>query len=278
MKYKNILAILIIGGACFLRADSLDLKTKSLMGDRAYYTNKHFLERLFKNRAFYYDKSGRIDLLKLLNTLKENGLLSLNFDRPSALKVTFKAQSNALLFAKSISSSLSMMGYSYVLPIKMQSYSGMSTFSYEIKAEYALDPNILIDTMKKHGFNFVDIRRISLKEWEYDFSLVEAKMPNARVLSLSNEPVELKEASGKYWLSVSQNARLNISSSNPLWQPKIVFYDNNLKIIQVISEHNRMKEITINLLEGVRFIQVSDTKNPIVLKNGISVVYDSSHE
>ncbi|WP_104747547.1 hypothetical protein [Helicobacter cetorum] len=271
MIYKHLFLVLMIGGA-FLKADSLDLRAKSLMGERAYQINKHFLERLFKNRNTYY-KSGQVDLIKLLNTLKENGLLSLSFDKPSVLKVTFKAQSNPILFAKSINSSLNMMGYSYVLPIKMQSSSGASTFSYEIKTEYVLDPNILIDTMKKHGFNFMDIRRVSLKEWEYDFALENAKLPNAKAIFVGSEPIELKEASGKYWLSVNQNARLSIHSSSPLWQPKVVFYDRNLKIIQVIAEKNKTKEIAINLLDGVRFIQITDARNPIILKNGISVVY-----
>lgn len=87
------------------------------------------------------------------------------------LKITFKASSNPLAFAKSINNSLSMMGYSYVLPIKCKSSLGENVFSYELKTEYVLDPNILIETMKRHGFDFTDIRRVSLKEWEYDFVL-----------------------------------------------------------------------------------------------------------
>ncbi|AFI06084.1 hypothetical protein [Helicobacter cetorum] len=275
MSYRYFFLVLIIGG--FLRADALDAKIESLMGERAYHVNKHFLERLFKNRSAFY-QSGRLNSLKLLNTLKENGLLSFNFDKPSVLKVTFKAQSNPLVFAKSINDSLSMMGYSYVLPIKMQSDLGTNTFSYELKTEYVLDPNILIETMSKHGFNFVDIRRVSLKEWEYDFNLQEIKLPNARALVLSSEPMELKEASGKYWFSVNQNAYLQVSSNNPLWKPKIVFYDSHLKIIQIISEKHQQQEIALNLLDGVRFIQITDARNPNILKNGISVVYDVMHD
>ncbi len=270
---KNLFLAFIVGGM-LLNADALNDKIENLMGERSYHMNKLFLERLFKNRKAFY-VMGRLDSLKLLNTLKENGLLSFNFDKPSMLKITFKASSNPLAFAKSINNSLSMMGYSYVLPIKMQSSLGENVFSYELKTEYVLDPNILIETMKRHGFDFVDIRRISLKEWEYDFSLQEVKLPNARVLVLSSDPVEFKEASGKYWLSVNQNAYLKISSNNPLWQPKIIFYDENLKIIQIIAKENRQQEIALNLLDGVRFIHITDAKNPIILKNGISVIFDA---
>ncbi|OPG63184.1 hypothetical protein [Helicobacter pylori] len=270
---KNLFLAFIVGGT-LLSADVLNDKVENLMGERTYQVNKLFLERLFKNRKAFY-VMGRLDSLKLLNTLKENGLLSFNFDKPSMLKITFKASSNPLAFAKSINNSLSMMGYSYVLPIKMQSSSGENVFSYELKTEYVLDPNILIETMKRHGFDFVDIRRVSLKEWEYDFALQKIKLPNARALVLSSDPVEFKEASGKYWLSVNQNAYLKISSNNPLWQPKIIFYDENLKIIQIIAKENRQQEIALNLLNGVRFIHITDAKNPIILKNGISVVFDA---
>ncbi|CAJ99652.1 hypothetical protein [Helicobacter acinonychis] len=270
---KNLFLAFIVGGV-FLNADALDDKIENLMGERSYHINKHFLEHLFKNRKDFY-QMGRLDSLKLLNTLKENGLLSFNFDKPSILKIIFKASSNPLAFAKSINNSLSMMGYSYVLPIKMQSSSDENIFSYELKTEYVLDPNILIETMKGHGFNFVDIRRISLKEWEYDFTLQEIKLPNARALILNSDPVEFKEASGKYWLSMNQKAYLKISSNNPLWQPKIIFYDENLKIIQIIAKENRQQKIALNLLNGVRFIQITDAKNPIILKNGISVVFDA---
>ena len=115
---KPFLAFIV--GGMLLNADALNDKVENLMGERAYHTNKLFLERLFKNRKAFY-VMGRLDSLKLLNTLKENGLLSFNFDKPNMLKITFKASSNPLAFAKSINNSLNMMGYSYVLPIKMQS-------------------------------------------------------------------------------------------------------------------------------------------------------------
>lgn len=53
------------------------------------------------------------------------------------------------------------------------------------------------------------------------------------------------------------------------------FYDENLKIIQIIAKENRQQEIALNLLNGVRFIHITDAKNPIILKNGISVVFDA---
>lgn len=114
---KNFFLVFIVGGM-FLNVDVLNDKVENLMGECVYYMNKFFLECLFKNCKVFY-VMGCLDFLKLFNIFKENGFLFFNFDKLSMLKIIFKVLSNFLVFVKSINNFLSMMGYLYVLFIKM---------------------------------------------------------------------------------------------------------------------------------------------------------------
>ncbi|PAF45043.1 hypothetical protein [Helicobacter sp. 11S02596-1] len=254
-------------------ADALDDKIENLIGTQAYNVNKNFINRIFNNKqAFYVD--GRIDIKKLVATLKDNGLLILKFSQPSELNITFVSQTTPIFLTRSINSALSSMGYSYFAVSKAEYTAGIAKITFSFATEHALEPSIMIDELNKRGYIFTDIKRNSIFDWEYDIELVDPKLANAREISPSNEVLEVREVSGEYWFSTKDSGNITITAKTPYWRPRIVLYDKDLQIINLISQTSTTKKITFSLLEGIRFIMVSDIQNPAIIKNGLEIKFE----
>ncbi|PAF47025.1 hypothetical protein BKH41_08300 [Helicobacter sp. 12S02232-10] len=253
--------------------DGFDDKIQNLIGSQSYSVNKNFIDRIFRDKQSFYT-DGRIDIKKLVTTLKDNGLLTLKFNEPSELHITFVSQTTPIFLTRSINSALSSMGYSYFAVSKAEYIEGMAKITFSFSTEHALDPAIIIDELAKRGYLFTDIKRNSIFDWEYDIELVEPKLANAREISPSEEVLEVREVSGEYWFSATGSGNITITAKTPYWRPRIVLYDKNLQIINLISQSTTANKITFSLLDGVRFIMVSDTQNPAIIKNGIQVKFE----
>ncbi|WP_143428897.1 hypothetical protein [Helicobacter sp. 12S02634-8] len=253
-------------------ADALDEKIQNLIGINAYQLNKNFIERIFKDKESFYT-DGRIDIQKLVTTLKDNGLLTLKFDEPSELAITFVSQTTPIFLTRSINSALSSMGYSYFVVSRAQYADNIAKITFSFATEHALDPGIIISELAKRGYLFTDIKRNSLFDWEYDIELTEPKLANAREIAPSTEPIEVTEVSGEYWFGITGSGNITITAKTPYWRPRIVLYDKNLQIINLISQNTPSSKITFSILNGIRFIMVSDIRNPAIIKNGIQVEF-----
>ena len=51
-----------------------------------------------------------------------------------------------------------------------------------------------------------------------------------------------------------------------------MFIDKNLKIINIVSSQDTMREINLKIPENTSFIKVSDNYLPITIKNGLNVL------
>ncbi|WP_095294072.1 hypothetical protein [Helicobacter sp. 13S00482-2] len=251
----------------------LDEKVQNLIGIQSYNVNKNFINRIFENRdSFYLD--GRLDIKKVVTTLKDNGLLILKFNQPGDLNITFASQTTPIFLARSINSALSSMGYSYFAVSQAQYKKGMSKIVFSFSTEHALDPSIIINELAKRGYIFLDIKRNSISDWEYDVELIDPKLANTKEIQ-APQTLEVTEVSGEYWFSVKGKGNITIISNNNSWRPRIVLYDKNLQIINLITQSATAKEITLTILEGVGFIMVTDAQNPAIIKNGIKVDFQN---
>lgn len=270
---KKVCLCLLLSSVIF--GDTLDDKVRNLIGDRFYSLNKNFIDRLFKDKESFYEQD-IIDIKKVVEILKDNGLLILKFDKPSDLNITFVSQTTPILLARSINSALSSMGYSYFAVSQAQYVGGIATITFNFSTEHALDPSIIISELNKRGYIFNDIKRKSIKDWEYNLKLLEPKLASARDI-FPTDVLEVAEVSGEYWFALHDSGNITIVTKARDWRPRIVFYDKNLQIVDLITQNTPVNKVAFSVLEGVSFIMVSDIQNPANVKNGIRIEFEDSH-
>ena len=240
----------------FSYEDQLTKKIKSFLSYNRYERNKKFINIIFSPKSDFY-KNDKVDVVKVVQTLKENGLLKLFFNNPKELKLHFKTFGPPLFFVKLMRESLRNIGY-YRYITTDSSFTGLEfTWSVSLTSEYATDPLILQQELKKVGCTIVDIEQISSTEWSYVIDMIDGFL-NVPILEVSEE-LKLKRSLYSHWLNVSQIKKLVIlSSRRNNWYPYISYYDSSLKLIEVIKRDKRIKKITLNLPEFTKYIKISD--------------------
>ena len=72
---------------------------------------------------------------------------------------------------------------------------------------------------------------------------------------------------------VAGGKKLDVKSSNNIaWYPKIVFFDAQLNVIEIVSSEKLMREIQKEIPKGAKFVKIVDNYLPITTKNGLEVV------
>lgn len=244
--------------------DMLDDKIQELIGTTTYSQNKNFINTIFSNRAKFYLDSNQLNIGAIAYELKNNGLLMLKFPKPMDLSVSFSAQASPIILSYTLNNVLSSMGYSYFLVSQASKINNTSTIRFSLITEHALDPMILLSELQKRGFSLKDIMRNSINEWAY---IVEARNPtllNAKSLETKGM-LSLREVSGQYWFRVVKNGNLKISA-NPKWTPRIVCYNKNLEITNLIIERNPKNSINMRIDDRIAFIMITDVYNPDIIK------------
>ncbi|MCH5313517.1 MAG: hypothetical protein J1E28_03850 [Helicobacter sp.] len=263
-------ALLMMFLAICAWADTFDDKIRNLMGEQNYQVNANFVHRIFANKNMYYT-SGRFDIAKIVYALKENGLLTSRFGQPSEVKLSFSARTSPILLTKIGNNILTTMGYSYFVVSKAELSNGLSSIEFSFNTEHSPDVGIIIDELGKRGFVCLDINRVNAQSWEYMLEVREPRLPNTKLLA-KTATLNLREASGEYWLNVNTSGELYIQATNmPKWSPRVVLYDRNLSIVDMVSNVGSSASLKIKIPQGVRFVMITDYDSPESLKSGISV-------
>ncbi len=236
--------------------EMLDLKIKSLLPKQVYQDNKSYVDTILFSKSSYI-ADNRVDVLKVINKLKDDGLLELYFDKPSELRLNFHTSDNPLFFVKIMGDTLRNMGYyRYITKESKLDETGF-TWSITLKAEYVIDPQILQNELSSSGSGIVDITRITLKEWTFDIDMRDAYL-DVKVLQ-DKQKVELQRSLYSYWLDVSMIKQLKISSSKRnSWYPYITYFDNSLHLLKVVKVDSRRTKILLNIPPNAKYIKISD--------------------
>ena len=238
------------------KEDLLTKKIKSFMDQELYEKNRKFIEIIFSPKSNFY-KNSSVDIVKIVATLKDNGLLKLFFDRPQELNLHFKTDGSPLFFVKLMSDSLRNMGY-YRYVTTASSSDGLEfTWSISLDSEYATDPLILQKELLKNGCKIVDITRISPTEWTYVINLTDGSLNFYKLRPA--QKIALKRSLYAHWLNVEDVDRLIITSSlRNHWYPYIAFYDTSLGLIKVLKRDKRSKRIIVHIPKFAKYIKISD--------------------
>lgn len=240
----------------FSEDDALTYKIKSLIDAKVYKQNKAYIDIIFADDLKFYD-GDRVDSVKVIQTLKANGLLNLFFKKPREITLTFTTNAPTLLFMKIMGDTLRNIGY-YRYVTKESNFDN-SNFKWTISliSEYATDPIILRKELKKSGCDIVDITRQSPTNFSYILDMRNAHL-NVDILE-GGEELKLKRSLSAYWFDVSKIKNLRVKSSyRNNWYPHIAYYDSSLHLLKVIRRDIKSRNIILKMPAGAKYIKISD--------------------
>ncbi len=246
-------------------SDKLDMKIRSLLEESVYAKNKAYIKIIFSPESDFMVKD-RVDAVKVVETLKENGLLSLYFKKPQELILNFKTSDNPLFFVKIMGDTLRNIGYYRYVTREAKLDEKGFVWSISLRAEYVTDPQVLQIELSKSGSSIIDVTMISPTEWTFNVDMHEGFLNVVSLVSYEN--VELKRSLYAYWLDVSQIKELSIQSSRRnSWYPYITYFDASLHLLKVIKKDEKTTHIDLDIPEGAKYIKISDIYTLKNIKN-----------
>lgn len=248
---------------------SIDTKIESILGSKIYNSNKDFINIIFEPKSAYYSDN-RLDVVKVVQTLKENGLLNLFFDKPQTITMSFSTDGSPVFFVKLLADTLRSIGYYRYITKESHMNPSEFVWSIELTSEYALDPTILRKELNKRGCDIIDISTDTPASWSYQ---IDMKNAHLNVLKLeASDIINLERSIYEKWLDVSVINRVVISSNyGNNWYPYISFYDRSLRILKVNKMDRKTTKLGIDIPADTVYIKISDLYTLKNIKNGLNI-------
>lgn len=266
----KLLVIFLLSNTLLSANTALIEKVHSFLDSDTYKINRSFINIIFANESdFIHDD--KIDSVKVITTLKENGLLQLFFKKPKKLTITFSANGNALFFTKIMNDSLRSMGYYRFITNHSQIDSTQFIWSISMESEYVTDPILLRDALKKHGCEIVDIKRESKVNWFYSIDMSGAHLKSQEIQA--QELLKLHRGQNKeWWLKVDKVKKLKITShTGNSWYPKLSFFSEKMRLLKVYRRDKKTWQISVRLPIESTYVKIGDIYTLKNLKNGIEI-------
>jgi len=234
----------------------LTSKIKSFVDLDVYDKNSEFIKIIFSPESDFYENE-RVNAVKVVSTLKDNGLLKLFFKKPQELNLHFKTSGSSVFFVKLMSDTLRNIGYYRYVTTASNLNPSEFTWSISLTSEYATDPVILQRELAKRGCKIIDIHRNLSNDWTY---VVDMQGGFLNVATLKNgKEVKLKRSLYAHWLNSSKIKNLRIRSSvRNNWYPYIAYYDKSLHLLKVIKRDEKYRDINLKIPKCAKYIKISD--------------------
>ncbi len=262
--------LIVILFSIFVQASSLYKEIEDVIGKNTYIANERIIKTLFRNEKFFYTGS-HIDYKKLLQKLKEHNLLKLKISRSTPITLSFATEQNhPLVFVKVLKSTLNTLGFSHIDTQKV--IRDRSGFMYKVSvfADSAPDPILLASELSKKGCRIARIKRFSIANWRYFIDITHINLISKKITF--KKKIILARALEPYWLNVERARTIIIKSPRGnLWHPYIVFYDQNLKILDNFLKDIKSYNIRLKIPRNTKYIKIKDMYTLQNLKRGLSV-------
>jgi len=231
-------------------------KVQMILDAKSFAQNRAFIKIIFSPAEKFMDND-HVDTVKVVETLKENGLLELFYGKPTQTVLEFKTNGSPLFFVKILSDTLRNIGYYRFVTNGSKYNSSEFSWSVSIISEYATDPMILQKELQKSGCSIIDIERESATKWIYTIDMLNAHLPVKKLQD--SYIITLRRSLFPYWLDISKIRRLRIvSSRHNYWYPNLSFYDEHLHLVKVISRDKRSFDITVVIPKNAKYIKIAD--------------------
>jgi len=252
-----------------VQEDPLVSKIQSFLDVATYENNRDFINVIFDPKSAFY-ANNRVNSVKVVQTLKENGLLKLYFKKPHELKLNFKTSGAPLFFVTLMGDTLRNIGYYRYVTIASNLDESEFTWNISLSAEYATDPLILEQELKKSGCKVIDIQRESAYEWTYVIDMTHGFL-NVQELH-AKKSIKLKRSLYAHWLNVSKIKTLKITSSRRnSWYPYITYYDASLHLLKVLKRQNIYHKINQNIPSNAKYIKITDLYTLKNVRDGLTL-------
>lgn len=260
--------ILIIACSVALNAN-LNVNIKNIIGPSAYNTHKNLINYIFKNKNAYYT-NGQVNYVLLTDKLQNNGLLKLAYKSTNYVNVTFEINENPKKSLKILKDILKSLGHYYYFT-QEATFDGNFTWSIKLKTEAAISPLALSKALALRKCRVSDIRKEGSFNWHYSINTSNCQIYKAKDLITNNE-LSLKKSFKPYMIKVANINAININSNGGnRWHPNVVFYDNDLNIIEVFKENSLQKSLRLDVPIDTKYIKIDDLYSLSNLRRGISI-------
>ena len=236
--------------------DPLTTKIKSFLEEENYNENEAFINVIFEPKSAFYENE-RVNTVKVIQILKENGLLNLFFAEPMELKLNFKTSGSPLFFVKIMGDTLRNIGYYRYVTLASNLDASEFVWNISLTSEYATDPLILENELRESGCKIIDIERSSATEWTYIIDMDKGFLNLAKLYADSD--ISLKRSQYAHWLDISKIQKLHISSSRRnSWYPYIAYYDSSLHLLKVFKKDRISYDISLDIPPNTNYVKISD--------------------
>jgi len=252
----------------------LDIKIKSFISEKQYIQNKDFIDIIFSPASNYYVQD-RIDNVKIIKTLKNNGLLNLFFNKPKELNLSFSTSGSPIFFLKIMGDTLRDIGYYRYVTVSSNLNASEFTWSISLNSEYATDPIILQQELLKRGCNIVDIQRESPTKWIYNIDMTNGYLDVQKLYGF--EQIVLKRSLYAHWLNITDIEKIKIKSSiRNSWYPYITYYDKSLHLLEVIKRDVKSRVISLDIPPQAMYMKISDLYTLKNVRDPLTIIPKSS--
>ncbi|MEA3374451.1 MAG: hypothetical protein U9Q62_12270 [Campylobacterota bacterium] len=265
---KKLLLLLLIAGTLW-SDDQLNDKIKSLVGDAAFAKNRSFIEIIFNPTEYYY-YNGHIDVVKVVETLEENGLLNLFYKKPQSLELTFSTNGPPLFFVKLMGETLRSMGYYRYITKASKLDSATFYWKVQLTTEYATNPTILSKELHKRGCSIIDITKEHMQSWVYDIDMTHAHLNLQEIQE--GQQIVFNRSLYAHWLDVSKVKKLRVTSNKGnYWFPYIAYYDNAMRLLKVYKRDKKSWQLKLTLPRDTAYIKLADLYTLKNIKSGLQI-------
>jgi hypothetical protein len=243
---------------------NIHTKVENVLGKEDY--NKHI-------NLINYIISKNLSYEEVLDELRINKLLKLNLGGQKYLDLTLVIENSSLKSFKIIKDSFKSLGYYKYLTKKLIIKSSVITWNVELKTEMAIDPTVLVKALKQNNSLVTDIIKEDENIWTYYIDNKNSKLSDVKSLILSDE-LTLKKALKAYLLEIDTNTNsLDIySKAGNRWYPKVIFYDNELNILQSIQKDTFHRYLKVYVPYNTKYIKIDDLFSLSNIKRGMKII------
>ena len=264
---------LLLAALLFLTASADDLlygKIQSMIGESSFKEHRKLIEIVFSPADSFYGQEG-IDTVKVVETLMENGLLKLDYGKPTLMEMTFSTRGTPLFFVKLMEETLRSMGYYRYVTEESRLEEGLFVWKISLTGEHAADPAKLRDELAKRRCRITDLERESPQQWRYEINMNQARL-NLNPLQNGKE-VTFRLTLDAHWLDVSGVERVTFNSlGSNSWYPYITFYDRTMHLLKVYKRDRKTWQLTLQPPRDAAYAKVADLYSLKNIKDGFRIL------
>jgi hypothetical protein len=263
--------IFIFVSAFYLHADLLEDTVVNIIGENEYKKHKLLLNNEFKKKELFYIGEN-LKYKLVIKVLKDKGLLHLRYKNPQNVQIEIRTNSNSAKLLKIIKDVFANLGYAYYFTNSIEKENNNINWKISFNSIAMLDPYVFLSELENLEVDIIDAKKVNNNKWIYNIDLNYAKIPNTINIS-KNEKIVLKKPHKAYMLNVQNVESISIVSRKlNNWYPRIIMYDSELNILEMIEKDIINKKITVKVPQYTKYVLVDDTFTLLNIKRGLTVL------